>query len=90
MIVPPEPLIYVAKEAVEVFDEVLAALRVTALEVALGERAEQQLGLVEPRGTSTARAISGQPGRAGCRTEYSVPDRKGTVIDAKPWRGSRT
>jgi hypothetical protein len=26
----------------------------------------------------------------GCRTEYSVPERKGTVIDAKPWRASRT
>lgn len=43
-----------------------------------------------PRRLSGLLLVAGQPGRAGCRTEYSVPERKGTVIDAKPWRGSRT
>ncbi|AKT41459.1 uncharacterized protein CMC5_056620 [Chondromyces crocatus] len=43
---------------------------------------------VQPGDVPTADA--GQPGGSGCRTEYSVPERKGIVIDANPWRGSRT
>src|SRR5580700_3068706 len=77
-----EALVVLPPARVEVLDEVLAALPVATLEVALAERAEQQLGLVEPRGVrrrderAHARVVPAQPGRRLLRDvrRTTVPD----------------
>src|SRR5271170_394100 len=77
-----EALVVLPPACVEVLDEVQAALPVATFQVALAERAKEQLGLVEPRGVrrcddrSHVRVAPTQPERRLLRNvrRATVPD----------------